>query len=102
MVNKRDQKDEIAGQVVKPVNLVGYQGGSIVSRTIIDKDIGTLTLFAFDEGQALSEHTVPFDALVFIIDGKAEVTISGRSLNLAEGEMAVRGVKQLDAAEVKS
>jgi quercetin dioxygenase-like cupin family protein len=94
MVNERDQKDGLSGQVAKPVDLVSYQEGSIVSRTIIDKDTGTLTLFAFDEGQALSEHTVPSDALVYVIDGEAEVIISGKPLNLAEGEMVVMPANQ--------
>ncbi len=76
-------------KTIKLINLVSYQKGSIVSRTIIDKDSGTLTLFAFDEGQGLSEHTAPFDALVYLLDGEAEVTISGNSLNLKEGEMVI-------------
>ena len=61
----------------------------MVSRTIIDKKTGTLTLFAFGEGQALSEHTVPFDALVYIIDGESEVTISGNALHLKAGEIVI-------------
>jgi quercetin dioxygenase-like cupin family protein len=82
------------GQIVKPVNLVGYQEGSVVSRTIIDKNTGTLTLFAFDQGQGLSEHTAPFDALVHVIDGEAEVTISCKTLNLLEGEMVIMPANQ--------
>ena len=91
MAHEKNQKDtdDLLGQVVKPVYLIGYQEGSVVSRTIIDKDTGTLTLFAFDKGQGLSEHTAPFDALVHIIDGEAEVTISGKSLYLIEGEMVI-------------
>ena len=91
MTHEKSQKDtdDLLGQVVKPVDLVGYQEDSIVSRTIIDKGTGTLTLFAFDEGQGLSEHTAPFNALVYIIDGEAQVTISGKSLNLKEGEMVI-------------
>jgi len=91
MTHEKSQEDtdDLLGQVVKPVDLVGYQEDSIVSRTIIDKGTGTLTLFAFDEGQGLSEHTAPFNALVYIIDGEAQVTISGKSLNLKEGEMVI-------------
>jgi quercetin dioxygenase-like cupin family protein len=69
--------------------LIEYQDGSVVSRTIIDKETGTVTLFAFDEGQGLSEHTAPFDALVHILDGKAEVTISGKPFLLKSGEMLI-------------
>ncbi len=57
--------------------LVHYQEGSVVSRTIIDKKTGTVTLFAFDEDEGLSEHTTPYDGLVYVYDGKAEITISG-------------------------
>ena len=69
---------ELAAQVTKLTDLVDYQAGSIVSRTIIDKKVGTVTIFSFDEGQGLSEHTAPFDALVNIVDGEAEVVISGK------------------------
>jgi len=70
-------------------DLAEYQEGSIVSRTIIDKDAGTVTLFAFAEGQGLSEHTAPFDALVYIIDGEGEITISGQLFALKKGEMII-------------
>ncbi len=70
-------------------DLLDYQEGSVVSRTIIDKKTGTVTLFAFDEGQGLSEHTAPFDALVHLIDGEAEITISGKPLRLKKGEMVI-------------
>lgn len=66
-----------------------YHGGSIVSRTLIDKTAGTVTLFAFDEGQSISEHTVPYTAMAIILDGQAEITIEGKPLNLTEGEMAI-------------
>jgi quercetin dioxygenase-like cupin family protein len=70
-------------------DLIEYQNGSVVSRTIIDKETGTVTLFAFDEGQGLSEHTAPFDALVHVLDGEAEVTISGKPFLLKAGEMVI-------------
>ena len=63
---RQKDADELLGRALKSIDLVSYQEGSIVSRTIIDKDTGTLTLFAFDEGQGLSEHTAPFDALVWV------------------------------------
>jgi quercetin dioxygenase-like cupin family protein len=86
---ERTGREEESAQPVRLVGLVDYQEGSVVSRTIIDKKAGTVTLFAFDEGQGLSEHTVPYDALVYLIGGEAEVTISGKPLLLKEGEMIV-------------
>ena len=76
-------------QASRLVDLVSYQTGSIVSKTLIERKAGTVTLFAFGEGQGLSEHTAPFDALVYILDGEAEVTISGKPIGLKEGEMVV-------------
>jgi quercetin dioxygenase-like cupin family protein len=81
--------NKVATKPVKFVDLIEYQEGSVVSRTIIGKETGTVTLFAFAEGQGLSEHTAPFDALVHILDGEAEVTISGKTFRLKSGEMMV-------------
>jgi len=77
---------EKAGSLVR---LVDYQDGSVVSKELIKKEKGTVTLFAFDKGQGLSEHTAPFDAFVYIIDGKAEITIDGKLHSLAAGETIV-------------
>jgi len=85
---------ELAAQVTKLTDLVDYQVGSIVSRTIIDKKVGTVTIFSFDEGQGLSEHTAPFDALVNIVDGEAEVIISGKPLRLKQGELTIMPANQ--------
>ena len=79
----------IVGQTGNLLDLVDYQDGSIVSKEIIKKDKGTVTLFAFDKGQGLSEHTAPFDALVYILDGKAEVLISGQPFSLKAGEIII-------------
>ena len=76
-------------KVERMKDLIGYQERAVVSRTIIEKRTGTVTLFAFDAGQGLSEHTTPFDALVYVLDGEAEVTISGKKYHLCEGEMIV-------------
>ena len=76
-------------QVKNLSDLVKYQGNAVVSSEIIKKDAGTVTVFAFDKGQGLSEHTAPFDALVNVIDGKAEVTISGKLFSVKEGEMII-------------
>ena len=70
-------------------NLVEYQDDTVVSRTIIDKTAGTVTLFAFGEDQGLSEHTAPFDAIVNIIDGEAEITIAKNKHHLKQGEMII-------------
>jgi len=67
--------------------LVGYQDGAIVSRAIVKKPTGNVTLFALDEGQGLSEHTAPFDALVQIVEGEAEIIISGQPHHVRAGEM---------------
>ena len=68
---------------------ISYQSGSVVSKTLIDKKIGTLTLFAFDAGQGLSEHTAPFDAVVQIVDGTAAITIDGTVHQVQAGEMII-------------
>ena len=92
-------KDELIGHVLKLVDLVDYQQGSVVSRTIIDKKEGTVTLFAFDEGQGLSEHTTPFDAMVFILDGNAEVSIEGKPHDVKNGEMLIMPANKPHALE---
>ena len=76
-------------EVQKLTKLVEYQNGTIVSRTLIDKDMGTITVFAFDKDQALSEHTVPFDAMLQVLDGEVEVTISGKKYHLTQGEIII-------------
>ena len=82
-------QNELVAKVLSLAGLVDYQPGSVVSRTIINEKTGTVTAFAFAEGQGLSEHTAPFDALVEIVDGKVEVTIGGQPLVLGKGEMVI-------------
>jgi quercetin dioxygenase-like cupin family protein len=94
--------DNLTGQVARLIDLVDYQTGSIVSRTIIDKPTGTLTLFSFDKGQGLSEHTAPFDAMVYVFDGEAEVTISSESLLVKKGEMVIMPANQPHALRAVS
>jgi quercetin dioxygenase-like cupin family protein len=84
-----DEKSSPLQGVLGLKELVSYQQGSVVSREIISKSTGTVTLFAFDEGQGLSEHTAPFDALVYIVDGDAEITVSGQTYQISEGEMLI-------------
>ena len=68
---------------------VKYSAGSVVSQTVIEKDAGTVTLFAFDKGQGLSEHSAPYDALVEVLDGKAVITIGGEAHEVKAGEYVI-------------
>ena len=77
----------MAQQVSNLKDFVAYQNGSIVSKEIIKKPTGTVTIFAFDKDQGLSEHTAPFDALVYVIDGEVELTLSGKPHRLRAGDM---------------
>lgn len=80
---------DLTARVLPLTDLIAYQEGSVVSRTLIDKKVGTLTLFAFGAGQGLSEHTAPYDATIQIIDGEAEVIIEGTSHTVKAGEMII-------------
>lgn len=79
----------LEGRVFRLMDMVEYQDGAIVSRTLIDEDAGTVTLFAFDKGQRLSEHTAPYNAMVIVLEGRAEITIGSEALKLKEGEMVI-------------
>jgi quercetin dioxygenase-like cupin family protein len=79
--------NELMGQSL--VHMADYQKEAIVSKTIIEKNTGTVTLFAFDMGQGLSEHTAPFDALVQVLDGEVEIRISGKPFHLKQGEIII-------------
>jgi quercetin dioxygenase-like cupin family protein len=87
--NKKENSVKLAAQATSLTGLIDYQEGSVVSRTLIGKNVGTVTLFAFDATQGLSEHTAPFDAMVYVFDGEAEVTISGKQVRLKAGEATV-------------
>jgi quercetin dioxygenase-like cupin family protein len=80
---------EITGKIFDPKGLISYQDGAVVSRTIVFQKSGTITLFAFDAGEGLSEHTAPFDAVVQVLDGEVEITISGERSNLGRGQMII-------------
>jgi len=80
---------DLIGTAVTMADLVAYQPGSVVSRTLIDKKIGTITLFAFAEGQGLSEHTAPYDAFVQIVDGTGEITIDGTPQTMETGQFVI-------------
>jgi len=82
-----EEQLETTSAEAKPlIELLEYQDSAIVSRVLLKNKGGTVTLFAFDQGEGLSEHTAPFEALVFVIDGKAEVEIAGKTYNVITGE----------------
>ena len=83
-------------------NLIDYQQNAVVSCTIIEKPTGTITLFAFDQNQSLSEHTTPYDALVQIFEGEAEITISGNSIKLKQGEATIMPANEPHALIAKT
>ena len=84
------------------IDLVAYQDQAVVSKTLIEKKTGTVTLFAFDVGQGLSEHTAPFDAMVEVLDGQVEITISGRPFLLGPGEMIIMPAGEPHALKAKT
>jgi quercetin dioxygenase-like cupin family protein len=89
-----EKKESILARVLDPGDIITYQEGSVVSRTLIDKKVGTITLFAFGEGQGLSEHTAPFDAFIQVIDGSAEITVAGVSHLVQAGRMIILPANQ--------
>lgn len=94
MVNNTKLKTFEKTRVIHLIDLIDYQNEAVVSKAIIDEKSGTVTLFAFDEGQRLSEHTTPFDALVHLIEGEAEIIISGKAFHPKEGEMIIMPANQ--------
>ena len=83
------------------VDAINYQDSSIVSKEIMKKETGNVTLFAFDKEQGLREHTAPFDAFVYILDGEAEIVISGESSNVKEGEMIIMPANEPHSIQAK-
>lgn len=84
-----EQTESLTAKALKIVDLVNYQDGSVVSRVIMKQKTGNVSLFAFDAGQELSEHTAPFDALANVLEGEVEVTISGTPVRVMAGEMII-------------
>jgi len=80
---------DIRGKTLNLAEYIQYAAGSVVSKTLLDKKTGTLTLFSFDAGQGLSEHTSPYDATVQVIEGEAALTIGGKTVNAKAGEMVI-------------
>jgi quercetin dioxygenase-like cupin family protein len=84
-----EKKGVATGQKLNLVELAGYQEGAVVSRTVVDKPVGTITAFAFDAGEGLSEHTAPYDAFVQVLDGEAEINIEGTVQTVGAGEIVI-------------
>jgi quercetin dioxygenase-like cupin family protein len=97
-----NKKQDLNAQASNLAALIDYQEGSVVSRTLIDKKTGTVTLFAFDVNQGLSEHTAPFDAMVYVLDGQVDVTISGKKVALKQGEMTIMPANENHALAAKT
>ncbi len=89
--NKREMP---IGEVIRLSDLANYQDGAVVSRSLVTRATGTITLFAFDEGQGLSEHTAPFDAMAHVLEGQAEIVISGKPLRTTAGEAVLMPANQ--------
>lgn len=83
-----------AARALSPLELVAYQEGSVVSRTLLKRSGGTITCFAFEAGQGLSEHTTPFDALVHVLEGDADVRIAGESVAVSAGQIVLMPANQ--------
>lgn len=81
--------EDYRGRPLELESLINYAEGSVVSKTLLDKKAGTLTLFAFDKGQGLSEHTSPYDATVYVLDGTAKLMIGGEAVRAGSGEMVI-------------
>ena len=80
---------DMRGQAIHMAEFVDYAGGAVVSKTLLDKKAGTLTLFSFDQGQGLSEHTSPYDATVMVVDGEATLVIGGKPVTAKAGELVI-------------
>jgi len=93
------ETDQYSPNPLNLLDLADYQTGAIVSRTILDKPVGNVTFFVFDEGQRLSEHTAPFDALVNVLDGEAGITIAGQPFIVKAGEIIIMPANQPHAVK---
>jgi quercetin dioxygenase-like cupin family protein len=98
----KEKTKQLTAEASSLQGLIDYQESSVVSRTIIDKKTGTVTLFAFDESQGLSEHTAPYDAMVYVVEGEVQVTIAGKPISLKQGEVTIIPANQPHALTAKS
>ena len=83
------EPESYKGRVIELASFVEYSDNAVLSKTLVDKNAGTITLFSFDAGQGLSEHTAPYDAVVHIIDGEAEIIIGGTASRVTTGQMII-------------
>lgn len=90
----QSKREMPAAENARLADLVNYQDGAVVSRTLVHREKGTVTLFAFDEGQGLSEHTAPFDALAHVVEGSAEIVVSGKAIPTNAGEAVLMPANQ--------
>lgn len=97
-----NSKESLTSKASNLTDLIAYQEGSVVSRTLIDKAAGTVTLFAFDAGQGLSEHTAPYDAMVYVLEGSVEVTLSGKMVLLEAGQITIMPANKPHALTAKA
>ena len=97
-----NKSSPLSAKVSNLAGLIDYQEGSVVSRTLIDRETGTVTLFAFDKDQGLSEHTAPFDAMVYVVEGEVVITISGKPLVLKQGETTIMPANEPHALTAKT
>jgi quercetin dioxygenase-like cupin family protein len=98
----KQELNQLAAKISNLNDLIEYQEGSVVSRTLIDKETGTVTLFAFAAEQGLSEHAAPFDAMVQVLEGTVEVKISGKPITLNQGEITIMPANKPHALSAKS
>lgn len=96
------EKEDLTAKVFQLAELISYQDGAVVSRTLISKQNGTVTVFAFDKEQGLSEHTAPFDAMVQVLDGEVEISIAQKPHRLKAGEMIIMPANQPHALKALS
>ncbi|MDO5824004.1 cupin domain-containing protein [Methanobrevibacter sp.] len=94
--------EDIKSKALNIQSLLDYQKDSVVSREVIKKELGTVTFFAFDQGQGLSEHSAPFDAMVQVIDGEAEITISGVKNTVSAGEIIIMPADEPHALQAEN
>jgi quercetin dioxygenase-like cupin family protein len=95
------KRDELIGKVLVTNDLIQYQAGTVASRMIVFKKAGTITLFSFEAGEGLSEHSAPFDAILTVTDGEAEVTIAGKLFTVRTGEMIIMPANIPHAVQAK-
>ncbi|OGP66396.1 MAG: cupin [Deltaproteobacteria bacterium RBG_16_44_11] len=95
-------RKDLLANVLKLRDMVSYQEHSVISQEIIRKPAGTMTVFAFDQGEGLSEHTAPFDAVVYLLEGQAEIIIEGKAHQVKEGEMIIMPANKPHALKAAS